>query len=334
MAFVVDGSEWHFDGWSADEVAASIELMLERVSTAQARREAIWIGDDLQTRPVLGEFDIWSLFSPESPLKLSPELRQELAAWLGKALRYADENVWPDGMEETIIRVDCDPAIENIDVAWAHHNVRNRRAVACLSIRRSGPHQTVSGRGVATIYWINCEENHKNFWRSAIDVEGNNEETLQSIAPHAFPNLYFYPAVWRGLRSLVGGYYALSFEIRRYLSILDDYGGAAFTCPPPALSPAEFANSSDRSCPPNQLVEQRFEQLNLSMAPEKPNVYNNSRCRQAREVQIGPRTLYCEWHGKLEPHQNRLYLHPPIPECGDKIVIAIFHPHLPLPGDN
>ncbi len=307
MAFVVDGSEWSFDGWSTDEVVGAIELMLERVSVAQERRETIWIGDDLQTRHVLGEFDIWSLFSPEAPVELSAELRQELSAWLGRALRYADLDDWPDGMEETIIRVDCDTANENIDVAWAHHNVRNRRAVACLAIRRSGPHETVSSRGSATVYWVKHEATHREFWRSAVDVEGDKEATLERMAPHAFPNLYFCPAVWRGLGSLVGGYYPLSSEIRRYLSILDDYGGWAFTCPSTLLVPVDAPCLDSELRPSNQIIEQRFEVLKLSMAPEKPNVYKNNHCRQAREVEIGHLTVYCEWHGKLEPHQNRLY---------------------------
>jgi hypothetical protein len=45
------------------------------------------------------------------------------------------------------------------------------------------------------------------------------------------------------------------------------------------------------------------------------------------------RTLYCEWHYKFEPHINRAHVHPPIPESGGKMIIAIFRDHLPLPGD-
>lgn len=68
------------------------------------------------------------------------------------------------------------------------------------------------------------------------------------------------------------------------------------------------------------------------MAPENPDVYLDNRCRRAREIAIGERTLYCEWHGKLELHQNRVHIHPPVIESNGKVIIAFFHEHLPLPG--
>jgi len=330
MAFVADGSQWCFDGWHPQEIVDGFEKLLERVSVARDRNETVWIGDDLQTRHVLGALDLWSLFSPIAPIQLPAEIGQELAAWLGRAPHYADEKEWPDGLTDALIRVDDDAEVQNDDLAWAHHWVRAGRAVACLCLTQSGPHTTVSRQGVATVHWIQSEADHRAFWRSAVDVEGDNQETLERLAPHAFPDLYFHINVWRGVGRFGGGYAAVRGQLRRYLSVLDDHGCWAFTHPPPALHPGEpVLPAAGR--PSNQVIERRFHGFNLDMAPENPDVHSDGTCRRAREIELADRTLYCEWHGKLERHRNRIYIHEPVPEAGGKVVIAFFHEHLPLP---
>lgn len=333
MAFVVNGAEWCFEDWPVSKVVDAIDNLLDRVSTAYDRGETVWIGDDLQTRPVLGESDLWSLCSPDTPINLPAELWQELTAWLGAARRYADEEIWPAGLTETLIQVDSDLAVENADLAWAHHNVRAGHGVACLTLTRSCQIKTVSSQGSAVVHCVQNEMAHRAFWRAALDVEGDNEATLERLVPHAFPDLYFYDGVLHGLNRLVGGYLALRIMIRNYLSILDDHGSWAFKFPPPALSPGEPVGPNPLALPSNQIIERRFQGLGIDMAPENPNVYANGDCRRAREITIGTQTFYCGWHGKLEPHQNRLHVHPPVQESDGKVIIAIFHEHLPLPGD-
>ena len=331
MAFVVDGAEWCFDHWTEASVEAALDEFLERVETARERNETVWVGDDLQTRSVLAAFDLWQLWSPDSPIRLRAEIGHELAAWLGSAPRYLDEDVWPDGIEDTNIRVDGNAASENCDVAWAHHHVRAGRAIACLSLGRIGPHETSSSHGDAVVHWIKDEATHVAFWRDAIDLERDTEETLERLGPHAFPNLYFPQGVWNGLRRFDGGYQAVRLTIRRYLTILDEYGSWAFTFPPPALSPGEAAGSDFNASPSKQIVRRRFSGLALTMEPENPDVRADTTCREAREITIGGRTLYCEWHAKLEPHRNRIHVHAPVAESNDRVIIAIFAEHLPLP---
>lgn len=331
MSFVVDSSEWSFDDWTANQVIVSIEKLLERVQTARERDETVWIGDDLQTRPVIDNLDLWSLSSPSSPITFAPELIQELAAWLGMAPRYLDEE-WPEGMIETLIQIDGDEAKENSDLAWAHHHTRTGHAVACLGLKRSGVHSTTSSLGTVPVHWVLTEDGHRAFWQAAIKLEGDNEDALVRLALHAFPSLYFYDDVWRGLRHLGGGYLALRDEINKYLRVLDAWGAWVFTFPPPALNPDnEAGNAVAGSLPTNQVIERRFLGFNLTIAPENPNVYANSACRSAREIEIGSRHLYCEWHAKLELHRNRLHIHGPVPESGNRVIIAIISEHLPLP---
>jgi hypothetical protein len=331
VAFVTDGMQWSFNGWHPEEIRDAIDTLLERVRVAYERDEKVWIGDDFQTRHVLGGLDLWSLFSPVAPLALPAELGQELAAWLGRAPLYADEPNWPEGIGESLISVNCAEAVENNDLAWVHHSIRAGRPMACLSLRERGKCETISSQGRASVHWVNSENEHRTFWRDAIDIEGDNEAVLERFSPHAFPDLYFYNNVWRGLSRLAGGYSAIRTQLRRYLSTLDDYGAWAFTFPPPALSPDEAVTAESDVQPSSQIIERRFHGLNLDMAPENSNVYADGQCRRAREVTLGNRTLYCEWHGKLERHRNRIHVHKPVPEADEKVVIAFFHEHLPLP---
>jgi hypothetical protein len=331
MAFVVDGNEWCFSHLTSAQLQGLIDNILERVQTARDRNETVWIGDDLQTRLVFGESDLWSLRAPDSPIKLSHETWQELAAWLNAAPRYFDEPVWPDGVTDIQVQIDGRDPEENADLAWVHHSVRAGRPLACLGMVRMGPHATSTMHGQALVNWVTDEKNHREFWRTAIDFVGNSEATLTMLSQHAFPDLYFHDGVFDGLYRLAGGYQAIRVQILRYLTVLDEHGKWVFVYPPPALDPGDEVAHELGALPSKQVIERRFHGLNLNMAPENPDVRAHKISREAREITIGQKTLYCEWHGKLAPHRNRLHIHPPVNESGDKVVIAIFDAHLPLP---
>jgi hypothetical protein len=330
MAFVIDGSEWQFDGWTEHDIILVLELLLARVDAARVRQEIVWIGQDLQSKVVRNDQDFWTMLS-QPEFHAFGEVTQELAAWLGRASFYEDDAEWPVGLDQTDIQIDNEPPVDNPDVAWAHHWMRSSKAVACLGLRRSGVHSTKSNLGQAEVHWVCTEAGHRQFWRSAIDIEHDNENTLIRLAPHAYPDLYFSRDVWRGLSRFAGGYQAVRVNLREYLAVLDDDGAWAFTAAPPVLSRLEPEAVDQTIRPSNQVIERRFIGLGLTMAPENPNVYAERACREAREILVAGRTLYCEWHGKLEPHQNRIHVHPPVAESNGKVVIGVFRDHLPLP---
>ncbi len=331
MAFVVDGSEWRFDDWSAEAIDEALGRLFERIHVARSRGERVWIGDDLQNRPVLGTLSVWELWSPDCPVRLPMELYQELAAALGTTNRYLDENDWPPGIEDTQVRIGPEPVAENPDVGWAHHNARAGRAVACLGLRRSGVFPTRSAGGAADVHWVIDEQGHREFFRAAIAVEHDNEETIQRLAPHAYPDVFFLEQAWRGLSDFKGGYAAVRRELQRHLAVYDDHGWWIFTAPPPSET-EEDSRQAPGQTPDQRLIGRRFELRGLAVAPEKPDVASDRTSRQARERQLKGATLYCHWHGKIEPHINRIHIHPPVPESDEKLIVAIFHAHLPLPG--
>lgn len=330
MAMVVDGSEWRFDGWSSHQISTAMEQILNRIHVALERNETVWVGEELQIQKVFGDFDLWGLMSTESPVTIDPEIWEELAAWLGRGRCYLDEE-WPIDMHEAVTAIEGANVAENSDVTWAHHNVRTGTPVACLSFNRKGVYSTRSQVGTADVHWISDETSTLEFWRAAIDVEGDTYQSLRRLAPHAFPSLYIHPDVWTGLHRLSGGYLEHRNEVRRHLAVFNDYGTWAFTCPPPALAPNETARLAPSEAPSNQIIERRFVGFNIDIAPENPNVYRNTRCRRAREITVGSRVLYCEWHAKIQAHQNRVHVHPPVKESNGKFIIAIVHEHLELP---
>ncbi len=330
MSFVVDGAQWRFDGWSAEEIDSALSALVDRMQVARSRKERVWLGDELQTSPVLGNLDIWQLWSPDSPVRLPVELQQELSATLALAQRYLDEEPWPQGMEHVRISIGNEPAADNTDVAWAHHHVRAGRAIACLGLQRTGAHHTRSDAGAADVHWVTDERGHRAFFRAAIDVERDTAETLIRLAPHAYPDLHFLHGVWRGLGDFEGGYARVRLDLRQHFAVYDDHGKWAFTSSPPAET-EDDPRPSQGGAPGQRLVERRFALRGVEVAPEKPNVAQDKTCREARERTLKGRTLYCEWHGKIEKYINRIHLHPPIPESDGKVVVAIFHAHLPLP---
>lgn len=331
MAFVVDGSEWVFDDWSKAEICDALDRILQRVNVARSRGEKVWIGDELQHRKVLGDLSIWEWYiSPDADKNLPPELWQELSAWINSAPHYLDEEVWPEGMTETSIVVNDGSPSDNPDLAWAHHNIRAGNHVGCLCLREEGLIKTISVYGSVVIHRINSESGHRNFWREYIQ-ENDSLHILEKFSSNAFPDLFFYAGVWQGAGKLKGGYNAMRHEIRRYLALLDDQGHWTFTYPPPALDPNDMVQPVANTKPSNQLLERRFRGINLVMAPENPNVFADQQCRKEREIVIAGRTLYCEWHGKLQPHQNRIHVHAPVRESGDRVIIGIIDEHLSLP---
>lgn len=329
MAFVIDGSEWSLDRFeSTANFFCAIEQVIERAYIAEDRRETVWIGDDFQTRSMDGELDLWSVVSQ---LGASGELRQELASWLSRAPCYLDTE-WPEGIEGGLwVEVGGGPAEENSDIAWIHHCNRIGRPVACLSLSRSGCFETTSHLGTVSTWWVQSEADHVGFWRSQI-ADGDGERLIQQLAPHAFPDICFTPNVWRGIRGFAGGYASASEKLRKCLSVLNDFGSWIFTTPPPALRPEDNVAATAGSAT-RDIIQRRFTGYGLTVAPEANEVGLKARYRAPREVVLGSRTLYCEWHEKLEPHQNRVYFHGPVPESDGKIVIGIFSHHLPLPGD-
>lgn len=331
MAFIVNGSEWDFSGMPSADAEALIDRALEFIEISYQRGEDVAVGDDFQTRAMRGAEALWDLFSPTSPLPLRRELSQELSAWLVKAPRYADAPHWPNGFGGNPISIEGAAPVANDDVEWVHFAVRAGTPMACMTLGQSRLATTTTGTGTAQVHFAGDEAGRKVFWRDAMVLAGDTLRSLVDYAERAYPNLHFVGCVLSDAAGLSGGYIASRRRLRAALETLDDWGHWVFTWPPPALAPNEGLPPDPDARPTNYIIEHRFAGFNIEAAPENPNVRFHTESRKAREIQIKGRTLYCEWHVKLQPHQNRIYFHGPVPESGDKVVIGIIDRHLPLP---
>lgn len=331
MSFIVDGAEWIFDDFDEEGVRVFFERILSLVEVSHFRDEIIWIGEDFQYRKMLGDLDLWSMFGPSSPINVPMEIQQELAAWLNFAPYYMVDMAWPEGIEDSEVSINSEDVAENIDVAWVHHSVRAGSGIACISFRRSGFISTQTKLGDLGIFFVSCEKDRLDFWRSEVRLRGNNLVALQRFSTHSYPDILFYGDSLSDARKLAGGFNSMSDLVQNSLEVLNDFGKWIFNCPPPSLTPAEVRDDAAIGYPTNQMIEDRFRGFGLIVAPENPNVFLNAICRRAREVTIGEGVIYCEWHVKLEPHRNRIHFHKPLPASGDKLVIAFIGEHLPLP---
>jgi len=331
MAFVVNGSEWCFDGLPVEDVERIIEDFLEFKDISNERGEAVEIGDDFQNRPMREADTLWDMFAENSDQSLSGELRQSLAAWLGSARYYADAAEWPDGAENTVVSIGESEPNENPDVAWVHHCVRAGIPAACFSLGDPIVCNTKTESGEAVVYFVRHDDQRIAFWRNQILIEGDNDVCLPRLAPHAYPEIHFVSGVLSHLNRLSGGYLASRNVIRSTFASLNDWGDWVFNCPPPAETPDENGVVPSGDHPSNQLIEKRFLGFGMTVVPEKPNVYQKKNCREARETVLSGRTLYCEWHVKIELHRNRIHIHKPVAESNHKVIVGMIAEHLPLP---
>lgn len=331
MSFIVNGADWAFDGMAPEKVAALIEQALEFIAISSERGEEVAVCDDFQTRPMYGTSILWELFSPNGPLQLHRELSEELVAWLGKAPRYADADPWPLGFGGNAVSVASGSPEANAEIEWVHFAVREKNAVACLTLGKAKIVTTTTPTGSAVVHFVSDEMSRKTFWRDAVVLVGNDLEALKLYASHAYPNLHFVDNVIDNADKLAGGYSASRDRVKKTLAALDEWGAWVFTCPPPAITPSEGSPPDPDALPSNQLIQRRLAGLKLEAAPEKPNVGLDRICREARETVLGGQVLYCEWHVKLEPHRNRIHFHAPVSVSANKVVIGMIDEHLPLP---
>lgn len=332
MRFVLEESSWHWEGTDRDGYIERIEQLLDRLDVADGRNEPFAANTDLQHQKVYGEWSLVDLlWQDSSPLALPWEVRERLAARLA-VMQWWDENgeAWPAVFE---VEIGGQPRFSP-GAALCCERVRSGRATACLALPGgfSGPCAVRAGTAQAQVHFVTDEKTHRAFFRDALDVERADERRLQELAPHAFPDIWFIDEVWRGLRDFKGGYVRARDNLLRLLVALDDHGAWIFTDTTGRLSPDESAPAGRKVPITNQLIEQRFVGWGLRVAPEKPNVREDKRCREARERTLGRRIIYCEWHCKLEGQTNRVHFHGPVVESGHKVIVAILAEHLPLPG--
>lgn len=324
MSFVVYGKDWNFNGLSNDQIIEMVDCVLSFVANSFSVGEEILVGDDFLQLKMIEDLTLWELTLPG-------EIRQELAAWMSRSPYYAEKNDWPEGIDSSEIAINGEEPLEDLDLAWVHHSVRNGKSMGCFSFLYNGLLETSSVSGSTKIRFVKSETDRAEFWQDSIVLQGDNKASLLMYAEKAYPNLFFHEAVLNDVDKLGGGYLAIRELVQKFLSILNLHAEWIFCRPPPTVGLNDEVRPDSIGKPSNALVQRRFRGFGAVVAPEKPNVRNDKRCREAREITLNDEVLYCEWHMKLEPHRNRIHIHPPTTESNNKTVVAIIDEHLPLP---
>lgn len=332
MRFVLEEASWSWNGTDRDGYVERMETLLDRLDVARERGEGYAASRELLEQKIFGGFSLADLFwSSDSPLSLQREVEERVNALFGSIHYWSDDMEWPSAD----VQIAGEP-FSFSSAALAHARVATGEATACVPLpgRWRGPLDVAVGGRVEHVHFVVDESSHRAFFREALDVERVDEGGLEALAEHAFPDLCFLPGVWDGVRHFQGGYGRVRDDLHRLLAVLDDHGAWVFTDTTGRLSPDEPEPRPAITKPvTNDVVMARFRGWGLVITPESIEVWNDGKCRRARERSLGGETLYCEWHYKFQPHINRAHIHRPVAASGGRLVAAIFRDHLPLPGD-
>lgn len=197
-------------------------------------------------------------------------------------------------------------------IAWVREMVLEGcgKAVVTAPHRFSGGIHIVNDfketQPVEVVFVVTPTE-HPIFFRTLYNLEDIPESEFFEVAAKAFPNLAFAPTL--DFRHFKGTYALRLPEVVRHLSSLNDGFSQIYK--------AEHGLSGRIST-----------RLGIPVSIEGNN-RNNESVMRYRDVQFGGQEYRCEWHSKLEPHQNRIYFHIGDEGTNGRVLIGIFHEHLP-----
>lgn len=163
-----------------------------------------------------------------------------------------------------------------------------------------------AGEGPAVV--VTSSDSRLDFYRSIYQTENVNEERFFELAELAFPQLRFADGVT--FRRFEGSYTDLRQPVAYHLSRINDSFKSA------------YADCNGRS-------DEVSAAMKLDISMESPNTRQSERLMRERDAFYGGRTYRCEWHSKIEPHRNRIHLHPGDDLSEHCVVIGIFVEHLP-----
>ena len=147
---------------------------------------------------------------------------------------------------------------------------------------------------------------HPGFFRLLYELEDVAEADFFERAIRAFPRLVFAANV--SFRHFRGSYRALRPQVVRHLGLLNDGFSEAYV--------------SEHGMPKE--VSRR---IGIEVSIEG-NTRRSERLMKQRDVEFRGRWYRCEWHSKLERHQNRIHFCVLGDPAEAQILIGIFHRHL------
>lgn len=261
--------------------------------------EAIWDIESSSGRTLTG-----LLFESDD---IDRDVRRLLAVRLARLKNYAE------ALNPSLTST-CDGQVTGISpgISLCARSRRKGQVAGCVTTDQSGRHGNVEvtdgvAAPVSALFLAEVGQ-VREFWRSVLEIEWALVSDLHEAAGWAYPQLEFAAGVWSQIRRFAG-----PAETARRLLLMNLTGlhEHAVTVWQQEVQP--------------HLIAARMKALaGVDCSMDSPNTHGNSSAMREREVVFGGRTLLCEWHAKLERHQNRVHFR----VQDGRVYVGIFVDHL------
>jgi hypothetical protein len=301
--FLVDEASF----WVGDADAPRIELALDSLSDqlelCRERAESVGIATGYEWIECRRDEQLFEVLASAD---LDRDCRVRAFRLLDKCGRFdasADFYVDPQ------VRVDGHD-LQSYAIAAALQAGRARHAIgvfAMLPVYRSGVVVASDESGEAKIVAITSPYSRVLFYRELYSVEQVDEDAFFDMARLAFPAIRFADGVT--FRRLDGSYDALRATVVYHLCCIND----------------SFKKAYSEHCGRSDEVSSA---MGIDISIESSKTRQSERLMRERDAIYDGKVYRCEWHSKLEPHRNRIHLHPGDAASDDCVVIGMFVDHL------
>ena len=304
--FVVDENSLMLDRVPAGEREAEIESMIDELQALHEGGERVDILSGWGSLNCLEGEDVANILAHGNVF--DRDNSSLLLRLLGRCGAW-DEN--PNIVVDDEVIVDQEPH-RGFGIAWARKMIMARCGMAVITAphRFSGGSYTVdqlTQPAPIDVVFVATPTDHPRFYRTLYSVEKVPEGEFFEIAVKAFPNLAFAPTLT--FQKFEGAYVLRRPEVVKHLSLINDRFLELYT--------TEYGSSRNIS-------------IRLGIAVSIEGQYRKSKAlMRHRDTKFGGHVYRCEWHSKLEPHRNRIYFHIGDERTDGRVLIGIFHQHLP-----
>lgn len=313
IRFVIDDLPWADAGLDQKTLIAGLEELADLLrGIVVERQEPTLASDNLYGVRRIGGRTLTDLLFDWSN-ELPRDLRVELMKIFDRVNTNAIESTEFVELEVVVAGAPWFAAA----VAYAATETHGGKPVAVVTpafSSRTGRVSLRCGESDRALHFVSGEESRLEFVRGVI-VKLIDEDEFVALTPSAFPRLYFVENVFNGLRLLSKPLRDLIEDLVHHLSVLSDHGTEIF----------ELRK--------HQLIEAEFQALGIHISPENTETLNDGACKRARTRSVAGVDHLFDWHTKLQPHVDRIHVHPGTAQTEGRVAVGVIHRHLPLPGD-
>ncbi len=304
--FVVDENALALDRVPTDNREAEIESIIVELLALQEGGERVDILSGWGSITCLDGEDVANTLAHDKVF--DRDISSLLLRLLGRCSTWDED---PSIAIDDEVVVDGEPC-RSFGIAWGLKVVRSGCGMAVITTphRFSGGAHAVgqpTQAALVDVVFVATPADHPGFYRTLYSVENIPENAFFEIAVKAFPDLAFAPTL--DFRHFTGGYVLRRPEVVHHLSLIND----SFL----ELYQAELGSSMRISS-----------RLGIDVSIEGSN-RNIEALMRYRDASFEGRVYRCEWHSKLEPNRNRIYFHTGDEGTDGRVLIGIFHHHLP-----